>query len=630
MSLYSVTAVSVLFSSCASIGNPSGGPRDEDPPRFVHSTPLPYSTNFQGSKLTIDFDEIVNVKDAFSKVVLSPPAKSTPRVSSLGKRVTVEFKDTLLPNTTYTIDFADAIADNNEGNVLENFTFAFSTGDAIDSLCVSGMVLGAADLEPMQGMVVGLYTNPADSMFRTRPFERIAKTDQYGRFFISGLAPGQYRIYALEDKDNNLFYSSPEEGIAFTDAIISPTATRTVTCDTIYNLKTGAVDTIVERERSLFLPNDILLRSFTSALKQQFVTKYERPDSTRISLIFNSPARQTPEFSIVGAPKMKNWAVTERSATNDTITLWLSDRSLIKADTLRLAVRYQRELPGLITEEVNDTLRLISPKAKQAAKKKPKKQNDKTADSSLPDSIPIPTITWRASGGLLEINNPLILETPTPLARIDTTMIHLEVKSDTIWTPYPLKGITLIDSINPSRYKIDFKPDFKSNYRLTIDSLAATDIYGVNTNKLSVEYSTRDSREYSSIRFNLTNYTDSVPLFMQLISPSDAPLRTERVTDGKVIFNHITAGKYYARLIADFNDNLKIDAGDYDRGTAPDLVYYYPKIINLKQNWRQEIDWNVFGTPVNKMKPLPLLKNKPAGMQNLPTNATEGNDEEDM
>ena len=111
-----------LAVSCASIGNPSGGPRDEDPPRFVRANPAPGSVNVTPQRINIDFDELVNVKDAFTKVVVSPPSKSVPRVSSSGHRVTVQFNDTLLPNTTYTIDFSNAIEDNNEGNKLQGFT----------------------------------------------------------------------------------------------------------------------------------------------------------------------------------------------------------------------------------------------------------------------------------------------------------------------------------------------------------------------------------------------------------------------------------------------------------------------------------------------------------------------------
>lgn len=161
--LAAVAASVMLLWGCASIGNPSGGARDEDPPRFVKANPTPGSVNVDPSNIYIDFNELVNVKDAFQKVVLSPPGTSTPRVSTRGRRVVVNITDTLLPNTTYTIDFGDAIEDNNEGNKLSGFAYTFSTGPVLDSLRISGMVLGAEDMEPQQGVFVGAYISKEDS-----------------------------------------------------------------------------------------------------------------------------------------------------------------------------------------------------------------------------------------------------------------------------------------------------------------------------------------------------------------------------------------------------------------------------------------------------------------------------------
>ena len=151
--------------SCANIGRPSGGPRDETPPVYVSSNPEPNQLNFSGSKITINFNEYIQLKDQTTKVVVSPAQKNMPIIRANGKSVSVELRDTLLPNTTYCIDFADAIQDNNESNPLNDFAFAFSTGDSIDSLQVSGIMLRASDLEPMQGIIVGIHENLNDSAF---------------------------------------------------------------------------------------------------------------------------------------------------------------------------------------------------------------------------------------------------------------------------------------------------------------------------------------------------------------------------------------------------------------------------------------------------------------------------------
>ena len=154
-----------LVAACANIGSPEGGPRDYNPPRVVRTSPEAGALNFQGKKVEITFDEIVNIKDQQKKVVVSPTPKEQPLIRALGKKVTVEFRDTLEPATTYVIDFSNAIEDNNEGNPLDGYAFSFSTGSELDSLRVSGMVLRASDLEPMQHVLVGLHSNLAASAF---------------------------------------------------------------------------------------------------------------------------------------------------------------------------------------------------------------------------------------------------------------------------------------------------------------------------------------------------------------------------------------------------------------------------------------------------------------------------------
>ncbi len=183
-----------ILAACASIGRPSGGEYDYTPPVYVKSNPAIGSRNVAASRISIDFDENVQVEDVMTKVVVSPAQKSIPSITANGRRITVDIRDSLIPNTTYTIDFSDAIRDLNEGNVLDGFAIDFSTGDSIDSLRISGMVFEARTLEPAQGMLVGVYSNLSDTALRTLPMERIARTNQLGQFTIRGLRPGEYRI----------------------------------------------------------------------------------------------------------------------------------------------------------------------------------------------------------------------------------------------------------------------------------------------------------------------------------------------------------------------------------------------------------------------------------------------------
>lgn len=171
--------MAAIVTACASIGRPEGGPRDEEPPRFVSANPRPGQLKVEGNKITITFDENIQLDDAFNKVVVSPVQTQPPAISSNARRVTVELRDTMKPNTTYSVDFGDAIKDLNEGNVLDGFAIDFATGDTIDTLRISGMVLEARTLEPAQGMLVGVHSNLDDSALTTLPLDRIARTNQY-------------------------------------------------------------------------------------------------------------------------------------------------------------------------------------------------------------------------------------------------------------------------------------------------------------------------------------------------------------------------------------------------------------------------------------------------------------------
>ena len=173
----SALAILGILYSCASIGRLEGGPIDEDPPRFVASTPLPGELNSKRSKVTIEFDEFIKLDKPSEKIVVSPPQVQQPVIKSNGKKVTVTLQDSMRANTTYTIDFADAIQDNNESNPLSNFTFTFATGDVLDTMAVAGTVLNASNLEPVKGILVGLHSNLADTVLTTLPFERVGRTD---------------------------------------------------------------------------------------------------------------------------------------------------------------------------------------------------------------------------------------------------------------------------------------------------------------------------------------------------------------------------------------------------------------------------------------------------------------------
>lgn len=612
----------LLLWGCANIGNPSGGPRDEDPPIFLHADPPQGALNVSKTSMTLTFNEIVNVKDAFSKIVLSPAARP-PKVTSLGRRITIRF-DSLAPNTTYTIDFADAIEDNNEGNQLQNFAYTFSTGPTLDTLRIAGRVLGSRDLEPRPGILVGVQSNPADTAFQGIPLLRVAKADDRGRFVIRGLAPGAYRVFALDDRDNDFKYSSDEEEIAFYDVEVSPYTSQTEASDTTYNNITGAVDTVTQRMRTRYLPDDILLRTFVSDRRPQYIRSHERPDSNKIFIKLGVKEKQLPKIRLLG-DSLPFPGIMESRAECDSITIWLPP-SIASQDSINLTVDYTRFERNKEPVAVSDTL-LFAKKKLQSKKKK------KDVEPTHADTLAMTTFSFTSQGqGAHEVWKPLEIVAAAPLARLDTTAIRLLIKPDTVWIAAPGKlNISFPDTLAPRTMNVDYPWDYGTHYKLEIDSLAATDVYGRTSLPLNSEFNTKSPDDYSSLTLRITGTDPDIAAFIELLDGSDKVVRAAPVINGIAYFPFLQPAKYYVRLIEDLNGNGLYDTGNYENRLQPDLAYYYPKVINIKKNWDKEENWDVFSTPIDKMKPEAILKNKPKAdkRKRMSTQQTDLEDEEE-
>ena len=616
----------MILGACANVGNPSGGPRDEDPPIFVSANPPMGSVNVNKEKITLTFNELINVKDAFNKVVVSPPIGSQPRVTSLGRRVSIEF-DSLAPNTTYTVDFADAIEDNNEANQLQGFAYTFSTGPDLDSLRISGRVLSARAMEPQQSILVGVHSNMSDTAFTKTRFLRMAKTDDRGRFTIRGLAPGSYRVFALKDNDNDYTYSSPEEDIAFYDVLVSPTSQQVTAIDSVYNPQTGKLDTVVERQRTQFLPNDILLRSFNSEIRQQYMTKYERIDSTRIYIKMNTRSDSLPKIRILNPAGLQSASLgtLEASQKLDSLVWWLP-QELMRTDSLQLEVAYTRTDQNFVPEAVTDTLNFFTKRAPQPKKNKKEKKRISAADSIAAITTQFNMLTSSSQ----HVNKPVEFELPAPSAEFHPEAFRLSVLVDSVYQPVPEKFLLeRPDPLNPRRFILDYNWDYDTKYKLEADTLAAIDIYGKPSRPLTHEFTTKKTGDYCSILFQINGLPAGMPAFMELLNGSDAVQRTATVENNEAYFPYLEPGKYYARIVFDSNGNGEYDTGNLQLNRQPELVYYYPKVINMKKNWDKEEVWALWDTPVDMMKPAAVTKNKPATDKRRRNNNDQNVEEEE-
>lgn len=614
MKRYSLKSVFVLLTmafaayiiaiACANRGaGPQGGPKDITPPHPIKSTPNLNTLNYKKNRIEIIFDEIIQVEKAFDNVIISPPQKQMPVVKALGKKLIVELKDTLIENTTYTIFFGDAIVDNNEKNPLSNYTFSFSTGNVIDSLKMSGTIIDASSLNPVAGILVGIHRDLADSAFRSKPFDRITKTDKKGNFTINNIKEGKYRIYALGDIGSNYKFDLPNEQIAFIDTAFIPTVEIKQKIDTIFrdsivaqngiNDTLQIIDTIINRSTQMFFPDSIILKVFTEETTIQYLVKSERKDMQNFTLYFNAPNEQLPTIEAINFP-FENQVLIQHNERRDTITYWLKDTMAWNTDTLKLKLTYLKTDSTQNLVNQTDTLSLRS------LKKKPK--NNKPQQKSRQQFLSVGT-NGNSNFNFFD-NIEINFDVPTTLDK--TKQILLEQKVDTLWK----KQTSNLEKIDSLGLKYILKTTLKPSetYRLTVDSAYFSDIYGHVNNKFTANISCKDKDSYASLTLEMGLFTGKE--IVELLDKSEKVVRRVHVNTEKIKFENLDAGTYYARLFVDLNGNSKWDTGKFSENLQPEPVYYYPYNFQLRQMWDSEEYWDYKEFHILEQKPKELKKDE--------------------
>ena len=616
--LYFFTLSSLLLVvGCARMGSPDGGWFDDDPPRVVSAIPADQSTNVTTQKVTILFDEFIKLEDPTQNVIVSPPQLEMPEIQAKGKKIVVELKDSLKPNTTYTIDFSDAISDNNEGNPMGNFTYTFSTGEQIDTFEVAGYVIDASNLEPVKGISVGLYNNLADSVFRTEPLMRVSRTDASGHFVIKGVAPGEYRVYALQDADGDFKFTQKSEMIAFSHQTYKPSAGPDIRQDTIWR-DTLHIDNILRVPYTHFYPDDVVMLAFQELQTDRYLLKQpDRTDADRIKLFFSYGNEQLPIIKGLNFDADSAFVV-EHNAKKDSITYWLRDTTLINTDTLTLSMEYLiTDSTGVLVSQT-DTIDVIAktPYAKRQKEKQKeyeswqKDQEKKKKRDEPYDSIyPIKPLEVKIN--VPQSVNPtskVYIDIPTPLAKADTSAVHLYSQVDSLWYRAPFDVIRLDSVMGHFELLAEWQPEME--YSLEIDSAAFVDIYGLVSDPIKKGIKGRPLEELSSLVFRLSGVRDT-GIVVELLDKDDKCLRQVRAgNDGEAAFFYLEEGKYYARAFVDRNGNDLWDTGNYDDDQQPEDVYYYSSEIECKANWDVTKQWNLTGKPRNQQKPGALVKQK--------------------
>ncbi|MDD5825255.1 MAG: Ig-like domain-containing protein [Prevotellaceae bacterium] len=605
-----------MIVSCARMGQPDGGWYDDTPPRVVHTDPADKGTGVKSKKVTITFDEFIKLEDATSKVVISPPQIEPADIKASGKKIVVELKDSLMDNTTYTIDFSDAISDNNEGNPMGNYTYSFSTGERIDTFEVSGNVLDATNLEPIKGILVGLYDDLSDTVFARKPFIRVSRTDSRGRFVIRGIAPGTYRVYALQDADGNYIYSQKSEMLAFSHETFNPYAKPDIRQDTVWR-DTLRIDSIIRTPYTHFYPDDIVLRAFTALQTDRYLVKSERAEPNKLNFYFSYGNDSLPQLRGLNFNSDSAFVV-DSNLKNDTITYWIKDTTLINTDSLTLEARY------LITDSTGtlvmqtDTLEMIPKMSYERRMKQEEKENEKwlkeqekkkkkgeAYDSIMPLKPLEPQIS---GGGTITPEQNIFFTMPTPLQKCDTSAIHLYSKIDTLWYKSRFEWLPVPGNIKKFELRAEWRPDIE--YSLEVDSAAFVDIYGLVSKSIKQGIKVSSNDEFGSLIVNVSGQRDSATVIVQLLGSNDNVQKEAKVVDGAAEFFYLKAGKYYLKAFVDNNDNGLWDTGDYYADLQPEDVYYYPKEVECKEKWDITIGWDLNATPVARQKPQAITKQK--------------------
>ena len=645
--------------SCANIGTPEGGPRDYTPPVMLRSNPLPGSVNFTGKKVEIVFDEIVNIKDQTTRVVVSPAPKEMPAIRAQGKKITVEFQDDLEPNTTYVIDFTDAIEDNNEGNVLDGFSFAFSTGDHVDSLQVSGMVLQARDLEPVKNVLVGLHSNLDDSAFTTLPLERISRTNSRGEFTLRNVAPGEYHVFALRDVDGDYKWVRTED-LAFLDQVIVPSTRDFSSQDTIFTFD-HRIDTVMTAVHTEFLPNDLFLSLFNENYRSLYLKKSEREGDNKLIAIFAAPMPELPTTRVLEPQRhLDEWYKLETREGRDSLVYWLTDSAMIKADTIRLEMTYWHTADNdsltLKTDTLTFAKRRNSSEQKQlekAAKEREKNEKELAKLQEKLDKLrregkdttdvaveldglrsmlrvkPV-VLSLKTSNGEVDITDSLFISSSSPIGSIDMRGIHLlKMNADSTWSNVDVPRLVPANEWDVYRYVAPMKLEQNTDYRLTIDSLAVQSIYGIACDTIRAKFKVKSEEEYANLHVNCLGFEGKA--FMRLLNKQDKVLRTVDVIGQYADFYDVLPDTYYVMMVLDANGNGMWDTGNYSEHRQPEDVFYYHDPIKLKKYSDMTLTWNVYDTAVDKQKPEQLRKIKPEDRNNKlkPKDKKKGNEEEE-
>ena len=570
-------------SGCANTTTPpTGGPKDTIPPILTKVSPLPGTVNVgvHKTKLLFTFNEYVKIKDA-NGIYLSPPQEKRPKSAIKGKSLEVTFENDLDSNTTYTLDLTGAIVDNNEGNPFPGFTLVFSTGNQIDSLCMTGLVQDCNTLKPLKGITVMLYKDPADSaVFLRRPVAA-AKTDEWGFFSLRNIQDTVYRVYAVKDENNNNMYDPESEKVAFLDSLFRP---KTVFNDSLYEfMKFNMKDTALCMARK----TDVELNLFREKPSKQLIVKKERVGLRTAYLTFMAPDAVIHDMRIKGLPREK--LISQFNPQRDSLELWVNDQRKMP-DTLQLLINYDKTDTTGTLKPTDETVKLAIGKELRAElmKKSSSTKNTKHEDTIAVMTTKADPTTIEQYGYEVEFKYPLIGHAWDSLRFRIVNPRQQESMG---------KVRVVQDSTNLRHYNIypEEKLQTGYDYYLKIPHRLFRDVNGFYNDSTDLKVTLPTDEKLSSITLELSGVKNKYIIDL-LTEKRDKVVRSFIVDkDCDVVFPYLKQGSYCIRITEDINRNNIVDTGLLLAHRQPEKVRFFKlnDQILIKVLERAEMVWKV-------------------------------------
>lgn len=584
-----ITLVIIIIIGCAHPGTPGGGPKDMAPPEVLKTVPENRSANFRAKKITITFDEFIELDNIVQKAIISPPMKELPDFKSKGKSLQIKFNEPLKDSTTYSIYFADAIVDLTEKNPLLNYTYIFSTGTKVDSLSLFGDVINSFDLEPVEAVFVLLYrdnndTLPLDSLpFNVIPYY-VSKTTKEGDFQFNGLGNNEYLMFALKDLNANYIYDQPGEEIAFLDTLIKPFFVELLDLDSLRadTIKFFVSDTL--KEKAAKIVRDSLIHNYIHEYESKFpqieLSLFKETDSAQRLLKAEVTRKNNIQYSFAWPADYIEilpmnftadtiWYVEEYSKNRDTINWFLKD---LPVDTLEVLITHNQDSVEYVYFKLDP-----SRNKPTLSKREQKKEDEKKEYLDINTNI---------KGGKLGLNQQPEFYFYHPISEVITDSILLVVGEDSTYMP----GYRFIDSL---KMKIEIPVEIleETRYNITFPDSSVIDWNGYHNEKSSNRFATKSLRDFGVFVLNVKPAVKQ-PYVFQLMNEKQKILKEYYFSsDTTITIQYLDPANYVLKIIYDNNGNKKWDSGNYKYKIQPEKVLFNKKVIEVRANWEIVEDW---------------------------------------